>query len=75
MSEDKSKAIVYYVVKEARPSNEIVYVKLKGLNENDKYIVNGKIKSGRTLMNYGICVSNYEHDGDNMIFELERKAE
>lgn len=73
VSEDKSRALVYYAAKEARPANETVYVKLKGLDENAKYTIDGETKSGRTLMNYGICVSNSGRDGDNMIFELEGK--
>lgn len=71
VSEDKTKVLVYYAVKEARPENEAVYLKLKGLDEKAKYSVNGEIKSGRTLMNYGIVIDNVERDGDNMIFELE----
>lgn len=71
VSEDKTKVLVYYVVKEARPENEAVYLKIKGLDEKAKYSVNGEIKSGRTLMNYGIVIDNVERDGDNMIFELE----
>ncbi len=71
VSADKKKAIVYYVVKEARPENEAVYLKLKGLDENAKYTINGETKSGRTLMNYGIVIDSTEHDCDNMIFELQ----
>lgn len=73
VSEDKSRALVYYVVKDTRPENETVYLKLKGLDENAKYIINGETKSGRTLMNYGIVVDKAERDGDNMIFELEKR--
>ncbi len=72
VSEDKSKALVYYVVKTARPSNEDVYLKLKGLDENAKYTISGKTQSGRTLMNYGIVINSGEHDGNNMIFEVKR---
>lgn len=72
VSEDKGKALVYYVLKEVRPANEAIYLKLKGLDENAKYTINGEIKSGRTLMNYGIVIDNTEIDGDNMIFELEK---
>ena len=72
VSEDKGKALVYYVLKEVRPANEAIYLKLKGLDENAKYTINCEIKSGRTLMNYGIVIDNTEIDGDNMIFELEK---
>ncbi len=72
VSADKSCALVYYVVKTARPSNEAVHLKLKGLEENARYMVNGEAKSGRTLMNYGIVINSPEHDGDNMIFEVKR---
>lgn len=72
VSEDKSCALVYYVVRKARVFNEIIYLKLKGLDENARYSVDGETKSGRTLMNYGILMDNPERDGDNMILELKK---
>lgn len=72
VSEDKSKALVYYVVKEVRPSNEAVYLKLKGLDENTRYAVGNESKSGRTLMNYGIVINEVEQDGDSFILELTK---
>lgn len=72
VSEDKNRALVYYVVKTARPSNEDVYLKLKGLDENARYTINGETKSGRTLMHYGIVINSGENDGNNMIFEVKR---
>ena len=70
VSEDKREALVYYVVKNARPSNETIYLNLKGLNPTAKYNVDGKIMSGRTLMNHGIIIDDAEHDGDCRIIKL-----
>lgn len=70
VSEDKKEVLVYYVVKTARPSNETVYLKLKGLNLTAKYNVEGKIMSGRTLMNHGIIIDDAEHDGNCRIIKL-----
>lgn len=70
VSEDKKEALVYYVVKTARPSNEVVHLKLKGLNPVAKYNVGGKIMSGRTLMNHGIIIDDTEHDGNCRIIKL-----
>lgn len=72
VSEDKSCALVYYVVRKSRVFNEIIYLKLKGLDENARYSVDGEIKSGRTLMNYGILLDDLERDGDNMILEIKK---
>ena len=72
VSEDKKEALVYYVVKTARPSNEVVYLKLKGLNPVVKYNVDGKIMSGRTLMNHGIVIDTSEHDGDCRIIKIHK---
>lgn len=73
VSEDRSKALVYYVVKTARPSNEIQMLKLKGLDAEGKYAVNGNTYSGKTLMNYGIMVEAKEYDGMNFIFKIKKK--
>lgn len=72
VSEDKSKALVYYVVKTARPSNEIKFLKLKGLEKDENYDVNGKKYSGNTLMNHGIMIEDKEFDGLNYIFEINK---
>lgn len=72
VSEDKSRTLVCYVVRKARVFNETIYLKLKGLEENTQYSVDGKIKSGRTLMNYGILLDTPERDGDNMILEIKK---
>ena len=63
---------MYYVVRKARVFNETIYLKLKGLEENARYSVGGEIKSGRTLMNYGILLDTPERDGDNMILEIKK---
>ncbi len=70
--EDRSKALVYYAVKEVRPANETVFLKLKGLDENAEYTINGKTQSGKTLMNYGIVIDINESDCYSTIIRLER---
>ena len=72
VSEDKSKALVYYVVKTARPSNEAVMLKLKGLDDESRYDVNGKSYSGKTLMNHGLIFDEREYDGMNYILEINK---
>jgi len=72
VSEDKNNALVYYVVKTARPSNEIKMLKLKGLDENVIYDVNGKTYSGKTLMHHGIMIESLENDGNNIIFKIQK---
>lgn len=72
VSEDKNKALVYYAVKEVRPANETVFLKLKGLDENAGYTINGKPQSGKTLMNYGIVIDINESDCYSTIIRLER---
>lgn len=59
------------MVKTSRPSNEIVYLKLNGLNSTAKYNVDGKIMSGRTLMNHGIIIDDAEHDGNCRIIKIQ----
>ncbi len=73
VSKDTKKALVYYVVKTARPSNEAILLKLKGLDKNAEYEVNGKIYSAKTLMNHGILIDSKEKDGDNAIFVLTKR--
>lgn len=73
VSQDSKKALVYYVVKTARPSNEAILLKLKGLDKDAQYEINGKVYSGKTLMNHGILMDSKEKDGDNVIFILNKR--
>ena len=73
VSPDKEKALAYYVVKTARPSNELKMLKLKGLDDKALYSVNGDLYTGRTLKNRGIMLSTRETDGKSIIFEIEKK--
>lgn len=73
VSEDKEKALAFYVVKTARPSNELKMLKLKGLDEKVLYRVNGDLYTGRTLKNRGIMLSTRETDGKTIIFEIEKQ--
>ena len=73
VSQDTKKALVYYVVKTARPSNEAVLLKLRGLDKNAEYEINGKVYSAKTLMNHGILFDSKEKDGDNVILVLTKR--
>ncbi len=70
VSEDKKRAVVCYVVIKAQPSNEILYLRLKGLGSETKYSVGERTVTGRTLMNFGIVIDSNEKDGDHRLFEL-----
>ncbi len=69
---DKSKAVFYYAVKQARPTREVVKIRLKGLDESARYSVGEKEYTGKTLMNYGITMKSEEHDCDNLMLEINR---
>ena len=69
---DKSKAVFYYAVKQARPTREVVKIRLNGLDENARYSVGEKEYTGKTLMNYGITMKSEEHDCDNLMLEINR---
>ncbi len=71
VSEDKKRALVYFVVRTMRPSNEIVYLKLKGLDPCIVYNIKGKKYKGSTLMNHGIMIERSERHGDCVLFELD----
>ncbi len=73
VTEDLKKALVYYVVKTARPSNEAILLKLKGLDKDAQYEIDGKIYSAKTLMNHGLLIDSKEKDGDNAIFVLTKR--
>ena len=70
VTEDEKTALVYYIVKQARPTNEAVYLKLKGLNSNYNYEINGTVYSGKTLMNYGYLIEDNEYEGMSFILKL-----
>ena len=71
VSEDKKRALVYFIVSSMRPSNEIVYLKLKGLDPCNVYKIKGKKYKGSTLMNRGIMIDRSERYGDCVLFELD----
>lgn len=72
VNEDKSKAVYYFVVKSAKPNREVVKIRLKGLDENARYDVGGRIYSGKTLMNYGLTSVGNELECDNIMIEINR---
>ena len=73
VSEDKTKAVVFYYNKLAKPNSEIRRLKLKGLDEGKTYIVDNKEYTGRTLMNFGLYLPEYEKDFESRAWEIEEK--
>ncbi len=73
VSDDKEKAVVFYFNKLAKPNSEIRRLKLKGLNPDKVYEVEGKEYSGRTLMNFGLYLPEYEKDFESIVWEISAK--
>ena len=71
VSEDKSEALVTYVVMKSSIYDRH-YFRLKGLDENKRYLneQTGQILSGRTLMNAGICIQDKLKDFDSHMFHF-----
>ena len=69
VSEDKSEALVTYVVMKSSIYDRH-YVRLRGLDENKRYLneQTGKILSGRTLMNAGICIQEKMRDFESRMY-------
>ena len=63
--------MICLIVRSMRLSNEIVYLKLKGLIIVMFYNIEGKKYKGGTLMNHGIMTDQSEKYGDCVIFEFE----
>ncbi len=56
VSSDKSSALLYFATTVDRPGPSPFRIKLLGLDENKRYVINGKSYSGRGLMNCGYYV-------------------
>ncbi|MDO5397245.1 MAG: alpha-galactosidase [bacterium] len=72
VAEDKSKAVVFYFNKLARPNSEIRRIKLKGLDPVAKYTFEGRTYSGLTLMNFGLYLPEYEKDFESCVWEINK---
>ncbi len=68
VSEDKTKALVYFAVAKIMPNSMPFLLKLAGLDDKKVYLANGIKYTGRTLMNYGIYVDTEKID--NFIIEI-----
>lgn len=71
VSEDKAKAVVFYFNKLALPNSELRRVRLKGLDCTKRYSVNGNVYTGRTLMEFGLYLPEYEKDFESVVWEIE----
>ena len=63
-------ALTYVVMKSSTYDRH--YVRLKGLDENKKYLNErtGQVLSGRTLMNAGICIQEKIKDFESRILHF-----
>ena len=63
-------ALTYVVMKSSIYDRH--YVRLKGLDENKKYLneQTGQILSGRALMNAGICIQEKLRDFESVIYRF-----
>lgn len=73
VTEDKTKAVVFYYNKLAKPNSEIRRLKLKGLCPDKVYMVEGREYTGRTLMNFGLYLPEYEKDFESRVWEINLK--
>ncbi|MDE6356985.1 MAG: GH36 C-terminal domain-containing protein, partial [Eubacteriales bacterium] len=71
VSKDKKKALVFYIQVLARPSFRSIKLKLKGLDKNMKYKIQGKDYTGDILMNCGILIPSEQGDFKSKIIVLE----
>lgn len=71
VTEDKRRAVVFYFNKLAKPNAELRRLKLKGLDENHKYSIDGRQYTGATLMNYGLYLPEYEKDFESLVWEID----
>ena len=71
ISENKNKAVVSAVVNRGVPNPPRVWIKLKGLDENAVYMMDGKKYFGSNLMNAGIEIS-LSKDYNNYMYVLEK---
>ena len=71
VSEDKSEALVTYVVMRSS-IYDLHYIRLKGLDPEKRYLCEqtGAILSGDTLMNAGLCIHERLRDFDSCIFHF-----
>ncbi|MBP3359553.1 MAG: alpha-galactosidase [Clostridia bacterium] len=70
VSEDKKTALVYYAVARSKPVQPLLRIRLKGLDPDLEYSIDGKLYTGSTLMNYGIVINRDEHAYDNLLLEI-----
>ncbi len=71
VSKDKNEALVYYAVTTVLPNNPIVRLKLRGLDKNKYYTLNGRRYSGKTLMNYGLDMNLEDIQRECFIWKLK----
>ena len=70
VNENKTKAVAFYMNKLAVPNAPLRRLKLKGLDENKIYTVNGEKYTGSTLMNFGLWLPSDERDFESVVWEI-----
>ncbi|MCD8018364.1 MAG: alpha-galactosidase, partial [Clostridiales bacterium] len=67
------KALVFYVQVYAKPNVRSHFLRLRGLNADRKYVMDGKEYSGSVLMQAGICIPSLKGDYVSRLFEMRAK--
>ena len=71
VDEDKNQSVIFYFNKLAKPNAELRRLKLKGLDENKIYLVDGKEYAGSTLMHFGLYLPENEKDFESKLWVIK----
>ena len=73
VSGDKSQAVVYYFIKLSEPNAPLKTLRLKGLDTDGLYKINGEETcGGDELMNAGLLISPVKGDFQSIRFILKK---
>ena len=70
VSKDKAKALLFYVRILAAPNEKGRFLRLKGLDAERKYQINGVSYTGAVLMNAGVLIPGGMTDFTSMVLEI-----
>lgn len=74
VSKDKTKALMCYVQVLARPNVRSRKLKLKGLDPEKRYRIDGKRYTGAVLMNIGILLLPAQKDFESKLFVIDEEV-
>lgn len=72
VSENKEKAVAFYMNKLAVPNAPYRRMRLAGLDADAQYRIGEQTYSGRSLMNFGLWLPANERDFESCIWEIEK---